>query len=243
MRRVRETIVICGKTVSILSVCVCLGLGTQHAKRMRPCMFSSVAYLAASHFSSSHKQHHFRGKKVTEHKMCFLIFFTTLICNISHSKQNLARYCHKFKNVFMWSTRYSCRILTKFEFYQQIFERKKKKKLKYQISFKFVQWEPSCCRHDEAKSRFSKYYVHAQKLAAFYTTVYCNKCPEYKVGTHVIHRHIGQVFVNFTSGSTAPIRFKTQLRWCGNEVHINASPPPTPTPYPSHKRAVSYTPT
>jgi hypothetical protein len=50
----------------------------------------------------------------------------------------------------------------KFEFYQQIFERKKKK-LKYQISFKFVQWEPSCSRHDEAKRRSSQYYVHAQK--------------------------------------------------------------------------------
>ena len=31
-------------------------------------------------------------KKVTEHKMCVLIFSTTFICNISHSNMNWARY-------------------------------------------------------------------------------------------------------------------------------------------------------
>jgi hypothetical protein len=39
----------------------------------------------------SHKRHGFR-KKVTEHKMCVLIFCTTFVWNISHSKKNSARY-------------------------------------------------------------------------------------------------------------------------------------------------------
>jgi hypothetical protein len=34
------------------------------------------------------------GKKVTDHKMCVLIFSTTFIQNISHSKKNLES-CHK----------------------------------------------------------------------------------------------------------------------------------------------------
>jgi hypothetical protein len=32
------------------------------------------------------------------------------------------RYCHKFENVFMWSTRYSFRILIKLEFSRHVFQ-------------------------------------------------------------------------------------------------------------------------
>ena len=32
-------------------------------------------------------------------------------------------YCHKYENVYMQSTRYSCRILVKLEFSVQIFEK------------------------------------------------------------------------------------------------------------------------
>ena len=39
----------------------------------------------------------------------------------------------------MTSTRYFCRILMKFEISRYIFE-----KAQYQVSLKFVQWEPSC---------------------------------------------------------------------------------------------------
>jgi len=42
--------------------------------------------------------------------------------------------------VFIQSTRYSCPVLMKLEFYEQIFE----KILKYQTSRKSIQWEPSC---------------------------------------------------------------------------------------------------
>ena len=40
--------------------------------------------------------------------------------------------------VFTWSIHYSCQILTKLEFSQQIFQ----SMLKYQISWKSIQWEP-----------------------------------------------------------------------------------------------------
>ena len=54
--------------------------------------------------------------------MCVLSFSTTFVWNISYSKKNLTRYSQKCRNVFMKSTRYSCRILMKLNFLE-IFEK------------------------------------------------------------------------------------------------------------------------
>jgi hypothetical protein len=59
-----------------------------------------------------------------EHKMCVLIFSTTFVWNISHSKKNSRRYYHKCAQVFMSCTPYSCHILMKLEFSRHIFEKK-----------------------------------------------------------------------------------------------------------------------
>jgi hypothetical protein len=47
----------------------------QQAKRMRRIKLSSVACPVLQYFSTlSHNQHYFRKKKVTEHKICVLVF-------------------------------------------------------------------------------------------------------------------------------------------------------------------------
>jgi hypothetical protein len=78
-----------GKAISITySESVCISFIIQHAKRMRSIVLLFVACLAV-HFSTLfHKRHDFwQGGGVIEHKMCVLIFSTTFVWKISHSKK------------------------------------------------------------------------------------------------------------------------------------------------------------
>jgi hypothetical protein len=69
-----------GKAISITySECVSVALVIQHAKRMLRIILPSVACLALQYFSTSHKRHDFQKKKVTQHKMCVLIFSKTFV--------------------------------------------------------------------------------------------------------------------------------------------------------------------
>jgi len=62
---------------------------------MRHIILSSVACPDLVYFfMSSHKWHQFRGKKVAEYEMCVFIFSTIFVRNISHCKNNSARYDH-----------------------------------------------------------------------------------------------------------------------------------------------------
>jgi hypothetical protein len=82
--------------------CVRVVLLIQHETPVRHIVTSFVAPLALPNFTTlSHKRHDFRKKKVTEHKICVLIFDTTFVCHIFQSKKKLVRYCHKCESVFM----------------------------------------------------------------------------------------------------------------------------------------------
>ena len=67
--------------------CLFVALVIQNAKRSLRIILPSVACPALQYFPTlSHKRQDFR-KKVIEHKMCVLIFSTTFVVNISHSKK------------------------------------------------------------------------------------------------------------------------------------------------------------
>ena len=98
------------------------------------------------------------GKKKSYWTQNVLIFFTTFVWNISHSKQKWEMWwkiyigLHVKDLLFLSDYKGSWIFSTDF-----------RKIFKYQISWKFVQWEPSCSmrtdgktyRHDEDNSRFS----------------------------------------------------------------------------------------
>jgi len=85
---------------------------------MRRTILSSVSCLALPYFFP----HYLASGKIFGEKVskCIVIFSATSVWNISHSKENSARY-HKCTQIFMQSTRYSCHILIKLEFSRQIF--------------------------------------------------------------------------------------------------------------------------
>jgi hypothetical protein len=89
LRRIGITSVAVQKQLNITySECAFVVLVIQHAKCMRRIILSFVACLDLPYFSTlSHTQYDCR-KKVTEYKMCVLVFPTTFASNISHSKKN-----------------------------------------------------------------------------------------------------------------------------------------------------------
>ena len=117
-----------------MSVCVC-SLALVGGMQVAYFLWPVWLYSSFPHYLINGK---ISRKKCFENKMCVLIFCTTFVWNVSHSKKNSVRYYHKITQVFTQSTCYSCPILMKLEFSQQIFE-----KPSYQISWKSVQWEPS----------------------------------------------------------------------------------------------------
>jgi hypothetical protein len=85
-----------GKAISITYYeSVCVASVIQHAKHMRRVMFSSVASLDSPLFRHYVTNGTIFGENVVEHKTCVLIFSTTFVRNIFHSKKNSASYHRK----------------------------------------------------------------------------------------------------------------------------------------------------
>ena len=147
----------------ILSSCLYLSLVIQHELRIHHIISPSVACPALLYVSTlSHKRP--KNSHCT-YKVC-LDFPYSFCLNISHYKTWTRRYpkC----SVGRYSNRCACRVLIKLEIYGQIY----RKILKYPVSRKHFQWEPSCStrtqrrtdRHDEANVRFTPFCRNSQSV-------------------------------------------------------------------------------
>jgi hypothetical protein len=146
---------------------VLVALVIQHARRMRRIILSSVVCPAVPYFCTfSDKRHNFR-KNVIGHKMGILI-----TCTILSEIFFILRRIHQYLVINV--PIYSCKvpiILFIFEWNLNFLDRYSNKILKYQISRKSFQREPSCSMltgrqiygHDEANSRFSQFCECASK--------------------------------------------------------------------------------
>ena len=64
-----------------------------------------------------------KKKEAIESRMCIFVFSATLVWNISHSMKNWVRYDKNCILFVMWGSRYSFKVLMKFEYSRQMFEK------------------------------------------------------------------------------------------------------------------------
>ena len=144
------------------SECVAVALVTQHAMRMRCIVLSSVAYPAVPYFSTLyHKRHDFRRKKSYWTQKCVfwsalqLLSATFLI--LRRNERDIIKTCT--------GLHVKCPLFLS-DFYETwIFWRDFRKIPKYQISWKSIQWEPSCSMRTDRRTDIKKLIVAFRNFA------------------------------------------------------------------------------
>jgi hypothetical protein len=161
MRRVLCNLCCSGKVVSITySECVFVGLGIQHALRMRLIILSPVACLALPYFSTlSHRGHDFRKKNSLNIKCVFCFSLQPL-----SEKSLILRIIERdIVNVY-WV---SCPVpVILSDFNENLISKTDLRKiLKYQNSWKSIHWEPSCSMRTEGRIDKTKLIVASPNFA------------------------------------------------------------------------------
>ena len=138
----------------------------------------SAASLAPPLFSTfSHQRHDFR-KKLTEHKMCVLLFLYTLLCEtflilkeFSEILSQISKRLHVNHPLFLLDFSKTWILSTDFE------------KVKYKISSKSVQWEASCSMQADGQTDMTKLTVAFRNLANAPNNLKKKFCSNWKIAT------------------------------------------------------------
>ena len=123
--------------------------------------------------------HNLINSTTSEKKKYIKLHFDFLyksVWSISHSKKKSAIYAQKCILIFMYSTRYSSQIPMTLQFSLQIF-----KNTHYQISWKSVQWEPSCSMRTDRQAETDT--RRKQALVAIFRTRLKNGASKYNTYT------------------------------------------------------------
>jgi hypothetical protein len=158
LRRVRATIVAMEKQQVLHTLCACVALGIRRAMRMR---HTAICGLPGSTivFPRYLKKDKSFEKKI-EYKRYVLIFSTTFVRNISHSKKIRARYD---KNIYLFSSNVPV-ILEPCSNNTQIFSNNTQityfMKIR-PVGAEFFHADRRIYKHDEANSRFCQFCERA----------------------------------------------------------------------------------
>jgi len=183
MRSVRVTIVTV-KNQEVYSECVSAALIIQDAKRMRRIILSCVTFVAVPYFSTlSHKRYDFRGKIIAQ-KMSFDFLYDIRLKYLL--QEELRDALSQMYTRLRVNVDYSSKIL--------IFQTGFRKILKYQISRKSFQWEPSSSMRKDGQTDMIKMIVaflqfckRAQKFCILPTQCVCVFCTDLRTNSDYFH--------------------------------------------------------
>ena len=150
------------------------------------------------------KQNDFR-KKVTEHKKCVLIFYTTFVWNVSHATKKWARYDKIYVGLHVEY------LLFLSDFNENLnFPDRFSKILKYQISWKSVQWEPSCSMGTDERTDGQTWRIQ------YAPSQYCESARKYKLSVYISDAITRFCWTNVVNCKTYELR-----TWMSNIFYIS----------------------
>jgi hypothetical protein len=138
--------------------CVFVALGIQHAMRLRHIVICGLSRSSVLFYIISQTAR--LSKHTVEHKVLVLICSTTFFWNISSFSEELSEIWSKLCIDLHAKCRFSCHILM-----ELIFSTDFGKKLKYQILWKPVRWEPRCSMRTDRRTHMMMLIVAFRNFA------------------------------------------------------------------------------
>jgi hypothetical protein len=140
-----------------------------------PCNANAPFYIVicglsgcTTYFHISYKTIWFSEESSWTQNVCFDFVYNFWLKDY-YSKKNWARLDHKCTHVFIWSTRYSSHMLTRFGFFRLIFENKQTSNfIKILTEGAELFHADRQDSHDEANSRFRQFCESAEQRRANY---------------------------------------------------------------------------